>query len=305
MKPRYLSLQPFLLWKQAERPIQWRVCFGREALLEVEIGFGNGEFLVKRAQTHPDHNFVGIELEWASVQRALRKIAQAQLPNVRLLLVDARIALERLFEPRSIDRFFSLFPCPWPKERHAKHRLFAHAFLQLLNSRLVNKGEGLIVTDSQPYFEWVLEQLPGTGFEVQTAKVAPRFSTKYERKWRERGIEQFYELRLLKREHLEVALKEDIALKTYRIEHFDPETFQPAGVRGEIDVEFKAFLYDPHRRVGMVRVIVVEGGLTQDFWIEIVYGEDGRWSIRPAPGCGFVPTVGVQRALDLVKEAAL
>src|SRR2546425_8321390 len=47
------------------------------------------------------------------------------------------------------------------------------------------------------------------------------------------------------------------------------------------------------RSKGMVWVFVAEEGLTQDFWIEIVRsGAD--WAIRPARGCGIVPTVGVR-----------
>jgi len=114
MKARYLSLQPLLLWQHGARPIDWAQQFERQAPVEVEIGFGNGEFLVHEAQEHPERNFVGIEQEWASVQRALRRIAQAKILNVRVLLVDARIALERLFTPQTVQRVYALFPCPWP-----------------------------------------------------------------------------------------------------------------------------------------------------------------------------------------------
>ena len=131
VKARYLSFKPFLPWRNVERPVDWQAQFGSPAPLEVEIGFGNGEFLVRRAQERPERHFIGIELEWASVQRALRRLAQAQATNVRLLLVDAHVALQRLFSPLALQRVYSLFPCPWPKERHAKHRLFSHTFLTL------------------------------------------------------------------------------------------------------------------------------------------------------------------------------
>ena len=49
-------------------------------------------------------------------------------------------------------------------------------------------------------------------------------------------------------------------------------------------------------------VVVAEENLTQNFWIEIGQRRQ-RWYIRPAKGCGVVPTPGVQRALDLVHEA--
>ncbi len=304
MRRRYLSLDPFILWRQAERPIDWTCRFGREAPLEVEIGFGNGEFLVRRAQQHPERNLVGIELEWPSVQRGLRRIAQAGVTNVRILQVDARVALERLFRPQSLDFVYSLFPCPWPKERHAKRRLFSHAFLRLLNSRLKMGAHAQVVTDDLPYLQWVLEQTPDTGFEVQWQPIPPQYNTKYERKWQSRGQRQFYELRLIKQAHIDIPLKEDIPLRTYRVDRFDPDRFQPEDARGEITVVFKDYLYDPRRRKGMVQVIVTEDSLTQNFWIEIVWDAE-QWRIRPAPGSGFVPTAGVQRALDLVHEAIL
>ncbi|RMF94098.1 MAG: tRNA (guanosine(46)-N7)-methyltransferase TrmB [Nitrospinota bacterium] len=304
MQPRYLSLKSFLPWKQVSHPIDWTAQFGRAAPLEVEIGFGNGAFLVRQAQMYPERNFIGLELEWASVQRALRRIAQANVHNVRLLQVDARTAFERFFLPQSLTYVYSLFPCPWPKKRHAKHRLFSHPFLQLLNSRLVPEGEVQIVTDHYPYLQWVLEQVSDTGFAVHWKQIPPRFDTKYERKWYEQGQEQFYELRLHKITHLDIPVKEEIRVETYWVECFDPDRFQPVNERQAATVEFKEFLYDPKRLKGMVRVVVAEENLVQSFWIEIVQRE-GRWQIRPARGCDVVPTLGVQRALDLVRDAAL
>src|SRR4029453_6810556 len=150
----------------------------------------------------PRGKFLSIEPEWGSVQRALRRIAQAKILNVRVLLVDARMALERLFMPQTVQRVSALFPCPWPKERHIKHRLFAQTFLPLLNSRLVPEGSVQMVTDHEPYLHWVLAQVPDTGFVAQWTTIAPRFSTKYERKWSETGQQAFYDLRLRKRPYL-------------------------------------------------------------------------------------------------------
>ncbi|MFX5157833.1 methyltransferase domain-containing protein, partial [Acinetobacter baumannii] len=84
----------------------------------LEIGFGNGDYLVARAQQYPERDFVGIELEWEGVQRALRKIAGAGLRNVRVLLGDARPILGRAIPLQSLTRIYALFPCPWPKKHH-------------------------------------------------------------------------------------------------------------------------------------------------------------------------------------------
>jgi tRNA (guanine-N7-)-methyltransferase len=304
MKARYLSLAPLICWQTTPRPIAWPEQFGREAPLAVEIGFGNGEFLVRQAASQPEQNFVGIELEWASVQRGLRRIAQTSVANVRLVQVDARVALERLFVPQVLQRVYTLFPCPWPKARHTKHRLFSHPFLQLLNSRLRPDGVVQIVTDHPAYMAWVLEQVPDTGFEARCELIAPRFRTKYERKWQGQGQEHFYSLWLYKRQEQHAPLTEDIDVQTYRIAHFAPERFQPADEHGPITVKFKDFLYDASRQRAMVWVVAVEEGLTQDFWIELARDREHRWHIRPARGCSVVPTLAVQRALDLVRDAA-
>lgn len=309
MKPRYLSLKSLILWRQAEHPVRWDERFGRTVPLHVEIGFGSGDYLVQQAAEHPEIDFVGIEREWQCMQRALRKLVQAGLNNVRLILGEAIPALNYLFSPASVARFYALFPCPWPKEKHARHRLFSTRFLRLLYSRLNLDAPGAgvqIVTDFAPFRDWVLGQVPGSGFEAEWLTVPPRLGTKYERKWMEEGQTQFYELQLVPNPQSAVHNPQltyggKISLETYRISEFDPARFSPSGTHEEIVVEFKEFLYDPVRRHGMQRVIVVEEGVLQDFWIEVA-ATKGGWSIRPAAGCGIVPTAGVQRALDLARE---
>jgi tRNA (guanine-N7-)-methyltransferase len=211
--------------------------------------------------------------------------------------------MERLFLPHTVQSVYVLFPCPWPKERHSKHRLLRQTFLTLLNSRLAPGGEVQMVTDHEPYLQWVLTQVPGTGFSADWTTIAPRFSTKYERKWCDTGQQEFYDLRLHKMAHVARPLVEDATLQTYRIAHFDAMHFVPDTLHGAVTVTCKEFLYDPRRQKGMVWVFVAEEGLTQDFWIEITRSGTA-WAIRPARGCGMVPTVGVQCALDFVYAAA-
>ena len=309
MKARHLSFEPFVPWRQLRLPIDWPAQFGSQAPLEVEIGFGNGEYLARRAQKWPGRRFIGIELEWASMQRALRHAERLQVPNLRLLLVDARLGMQRLFSPLSLQRVYSLFPCPWPKERHARHRLFSHAFLRLLNNRLRPDGEGFVVTDHEAYLHWLLEQVPGSGFEAEWRVTEPHFHTKYERKWVATGQEQFYELRLHKIAHCDTGPAEEVVVQARRVGRFDPWRLQlpSAGTTDEnmppVTVRCRDFLYDPERRKAMVAVLVAEPGLTQDFWIEIACRGD-HWTIRPARGCSVVPTPGVQRAVDWVWQSA-
>jgi tRNA (guanine-N7-)-methyltransferase len=305
MKARYRSLDRFIPWREAERPIDWGRRLGRAAPLEVELGFGNGEFLARRAQAHPERNFVGIEQEWASVYRGLRCLDQAGVANVRLILEDARVALERLFAPQSVQRLYCLFPCPWPKKRHIKHRLFARPFLRVANSRLVRQGEIQLVTDSPAYVDWVLDESRDSGFDARAHPLPASPETKYGRKWSAQGQEVFYELSLLKCEHVEADARQEVAVQIHTVAHVEPGRFHPADQRdAQAIVEFRDFLFDAPRNRAMLRAIAVEQGFTQDFWIEIAK-TPGGWRIRPAPGCQVVPTVSVQRALDAARDACL
>ena len=304
MKKRYLSLKPLILWQEAEHPIDWVKRFQREALLDVEIGFGNGEFLCKLARSRPDRNIVGIEVSWGCVRRALRFINREELSNVKLLLVDTRVAFELLVGPKTIQRVYSLFPMPWPKERHVRHRVFSHSFLRLVNNRLAADGEVRIITDFDPYVEWIHEQVPGTGFSMERVSITPSFDTKYERKWCGEGQESFTDLRLIKQEHLDFFVNKEQPVKTYRAAAFDPSRFRPRQERGEVVVEFKDFLYDPGQKRAMARAVVVEDDLNQNIWLAIDWKES-VWHIHVASGSNVVSTVGVQRALDLAYEAVI
>ena len=298
---RYRSLAPLLDWRQAVRPIPWARTFGRRAPLVVEIGFGNGEYLVRQALQYPDRDFVGIEPEWASIQRCLRKLALADIHNVRLMQVNAQVAFERLFCQSSVEQVSALFPCPWPKERHIKHRLFAKPFLELINSRLTCRGTLYIVTDRLDYSAWVERQAEGTGFVFQGRRIAAQFSTKYERKWQAQGQEHFYELCLQKQRAISRSTRKDRELQTHRVQGFDPEQFKPVDLNGEITIKFKDFIYDPRQRRAMQWIFVVEDHLGQDIWIDIAKADDG-WRIRPSRGSTFIPTRGLQQALDIIRD---
>jgi tRNA (guanine-N7-)-methyltransferase len=171
--------------------------------IEVEIGFGSGEYLLRRATEYPDRLFIGIEKKSGLITDVAKKVAIHNLDNIRLLDSCARNAFTCLFPACSISRAYSLFPDPWQKKRHIKHRLFSTQYLCLLNNRLISGGEALIVTDSKDYCNWVLKQLPGTGFEVESSTIPPQFDTRFERKWLEQDLSTFFRILLRKTEHIE------------------------------------------------------------------------------------------------------
>ena len=158
----YRSLAPFRRWWTLLPERDWAAEFGRTAPLDLEIGSGNGEFLARRITEHPERNVVGLDLRWSSLIRGMRRLQEVDARHVRLLQVDARVALDWLFPPRSLSQVFILFPCPWRKERTAKHRLMDPSFLGSLNQCLVDGGQVELATDWRPFHDWVLEQFKST-----------------------------------------------------------------------------------------------------------------------------------------------
>jgi tRNA (guanine-N7-)-methyltransferase len=135
--------------------------FGRVAPCTLEIGFGNGEQLLERAGSQPEHNFLGIEVHRPGIGHLLLSAAAAALANLRVIEHDAVEVLERQIPPDSLAEVQLLFPDPWPKKRHHKRRLVQPGFARLVAERLDHGGQLHVATDWEPYAQDMLLVLNG------------------------------------------------------------------------------------------------------------------------------------------------
>jgi tRNA (guanine-N7-)-methyltransferase len=140
-------------------PLDLPALFGRNAPCTLEIGFGNGDNLAELAATHPEQDFIGVEVHPPGVGHLLLKAAQASLGNLRIAQHDAIEVLQNSIPPASLDAILVLFPDPWHKKRHHKRRLVSRAFAELALTRLKPGGTLQLATDWTPYAEWMLEIL--------------------------------------------------------------------------------------------------------------------------------------------------
>lgn len=118
-----------------------------------EVGCGHGHFLTAYAQAHAGPTCVGIDIAGDRIERALRKRDRARLPHLHFLQADARLFLETMPRDVSFARVFILFPDPWPKLRHHKHRIFQADFLSAMASHATSVTRVYFRTDHQPYFD--------------------------------------------------------------------------------------------------------------------------------------------------------
>jgi tRNA (guanine-N7-)-methyltransferase len=164
----------------AAQPLDLEVLFGRAAHRVLEIGFGNGEHLSELARSHPECDYLGIEVHRPGVGHLLLALEAHALTNVRIVCHDAVEVLESQIPARALDEVLILFPDPWPKKRHHKRRLIQIPFVALLCERLKAGGVLRLTTDWQPYAEQMLEVLDA---EPRLANVAmnERFMPRPER----------------------------------------------------------------------------------------------------------------------------
>ena len=179
-------------------PLDIADIFPRAAPLEVDLGCGDGTFLVALAERFPERNFLGIERLLGRVRSACGKAARSGLRNVRILRVETSYAVEYLFPPRSVEVVHLLFPDPWPKKRHHRRRLVTEGFLAAVHRVLVPDGRFRIATDQEDYFQSIRQLISPAFFVEEDAKRADGFPlTTFERHFRASGS-PIYRLELRK-----------------------------------------------------------------------------------------------------------
>ncbi len=141
----------------------WKEIFGNTRPIHIEIGMGKGKFIHTMAREHPDINYVGIEKYSSVLLRAIQKMEQETLPNLRFLRMDAENIIN-VFAAGEVDRIYLNFSDPWPKDRHAKRRLPSKEFLARYHVILKSEGRLEFKTDNRDLFDFALEELALAGW---------------------------------------------------------------------------------------------------------------------------------------------
>ena len=193
------KINPILDISEVFIPTDTEELFGDRNPCALEIGFGDGDFLIETAEIRPDSNFIGIEIKKKRFNKAVKKALRREVPNVKFLHMDANIALTEVFDPDTFNEIYINFPDPWPKDKHEKNRILKVEFLSKLSTVLRRDGKLEIASDHRSYIEESLNTLnqmsvfinsyaePGYKNELQG-----RIETKFEKGFREDGREIYY-----------------------------------------------------------------------------------------------------------------
>lgn len=150
------------LWERygcpsCDEPLDLDRLFGRPAPRHLEIGCGNGDFLLAAAQAHPENDYLGIEVHRPGLGSLLLRAQAADLRNLHILNRDAAEALAAQLPEDAFECAYLFFPDPWPKKRHHKRRLIQTDFAQRLQTRLRPHGRLFIATDWEDYALHIVE----------------------------------------------------------------------------------------------------------------------------------------------------
>src|SRR6202045_2649829 len=139
--------------------------------IQLEIGFGGGEYLIAQAQARPRTGFIGVEPFVNGMAKALAAIESAKLQNIRLHFDDA-VNLLAWLPQNSLARIDLIHPDPWPKRRHWKRRFVQDATVAAMARVLKPDGEFRFVSDIADYCAWTLAHLSRSRDFVWTAERA-------------------------------------------------------------------------------------------------------------------------------------
>jgi tRNA (guanine-N7-)-methyltransferase len=166
--------------------------------LVVEIGSGNGHYLVEAAEENPEVNYIGTEILGGRAKKFNRKIEKRNLHNIVIFKGDARQFVWEFLYDETVNRFIIMFPDPWPKKRHHKHRLLKSVFIEMLHRRLVKGGLVSVTTDDAPYRDWIIDEFRRVGgFTPLHEKAYTRYPDQlprslFEKRFREEERELYF-----------------------------------------------------------------------------------------------------------------
>jgi tRNA (guanine-N7-)-methyltransferase len=158
--------------------------------LEIELGSGDGSFLVQYASRRPDCNFIGVERLLGRLRKLDRKGRRAGLTNLRGLRIESAYFLRYLLPAHSATALHVYFPDPWPKRKHRRHRLINEPFVGLAHTALRAGGTIYLRTDDSDYFEQMIGVFTSSSAfgRTETPSALAEQLTDFEREFSARGI---------------------------------------------------------------------------------------------------------------------
>ena len=174
----------------------YKKIFNNNNPINIEIGMGKGNYIIGMAEKYPNINFIGIEKYESVMVRAIEKLNNIDLPNLKLIRMDAK-DIDKVFN-KEIDTIYLNFSDPWPKTRHSKRRLTSEIFLKLYDKIFISTPHIIQKTDNILLFASSIETLSNYGYTFDKVSLdlkntdIDNVTTEYEEKFMNKGVKINY-----------------------------------------------------------------------------------------------------------------
>jgi tRNA (guanine-N7-)-methyltransferase len=173
--------------------------FGNDQPVVIEYCSGNGEWISRRAKQNPHLNWVAVEKRFDRSRKIWARQQRESIANLFVICGDAVDFTRHYIPLQSVSEIFVNFPDPWPKRRHAEHRLIRKAFLDEVEKVMIPSGKAILVTDDLPYATQMLDAAAHQS-RWRPLFPAPHYATEWPDYgtsffcdlWREKGREIYF-----------------------------------------------------------------------------------------------------------------
>jgi tRNA (guanine-N7-)-methyltransferase len=148
------------LKKYPDGRIVWPELFGTDGPVVIDVGCGNGRFLIGSAVTRPDHNHLGLDTLPVVIRYARKRANQRGLTNIRFAVGGGRELLADHVEPATVSEIHCYHPQPYYDPAQVHRRLITPQFLALVHRSLVTDGLFVIQSDNPGYWRYIREVVP-------------------------------------------------------------------------------------------------------------------------------------------------
>lgn len=192
-----LESSPYFISKPTKYKGNYKELFGNDFPIHVEIGTGKGQFLILMAKTYPNINFIGVEMKESILVRAIQKVSDKNISNLKFIVWDAFV-LDKVFD-YEISTIYLNFSDPWPKKKHHKRRLTSPLFLDVYDKLFLTTPTIIQKTDNTPLFISSIINLCNHDYKIEEYSLDLEkeekifnIATEYEEKFMKNGVKINY-----------------------------------------------------------------------------------------------------------------
>jgi len=141
---------------------KWKDFFWNNKEIRLEIWTWLWNFFAFETSRKKDKNFIWMEIKYKRCFKTAEKAIQNWSEDF-IIIKDFGQNIDKIFEENEVEQTYIFFPDPWPKDRHAKHRIMQSEFLAKLHNITKNNWKVIYKTDHKQYFEDTLELIKKEG----------------------------------------------------------------------------------------------------------------------------------------------